>query len=267
VETILTVTRDRNYRVLDVCLHRRRCAVALIGWYLALVPAIYGQASSSAPVPEDAPSGWRRLSFGGRVNGYPFNLLNNKDVSLSPAGTTQSWAISTSNNYLKIAVGPSLEFRLTRKFTLCGEFLYHRMDYTKTATVTDGSDTTGITEQTRATFWDAPVMVRYKNLSESGFRSKLYFAGGGALRTVSHIQTSNQTNYPDGATASNNTPAVASARNLPGAVLGVGLRLVDDFNIKLTPELRFTRWMGSTFASDSTRTRKDELVLGVALTF
>ena len=240
---------------------------AIFGWYLVLVPAIYGQESSSAPVPEDAPSGWRRVSFGGRLNGYPFNLLNNKDVSLSPAGTTQSWTISTSNDYLKIAFGPSVELRLTRKFTLCGEFLYHRVNYTKTATVTDGSDTTGITEQTRATFWDAPVMLRYKNLSESGFRSKLYFAGGGAVRNVSHIQTSNQTNYPDGTTASNNTPAVASARNLPGAVLCVGLRLVDDFNIKLSPELRYTRWMGATFASDSTRTRKDELVVGIALTY
>ena len=173
VETILNVTRYGSYRTLSVWSFRRRCVAALFGWYLVLVPAIYGQESSSAPVLENAPSGWRRLSFGGRLNGYPFNLLNNKDVSVSPANTTQSWAITTSNNYLKIAFGPSLEFRLTRKFTLCGEFLYHRVNYTKTATVTDGSDTTGITEQTRATFSDAPVMLRYKNLSEKGLRSKL----------------------------------------------------------------------------------------------
>src|SRR5437868_10614739 len=90
---------------------------------LALVPALYGQESSSAPVPGNEPTSWRRFSFGGRVNGYPFNLLNNKDVNLSPANTTQSWAISTSNNYLKIAFGPSVEFRVRRKLTLCGEFL------------------------------------------------------------------------------------------------------------------------------------------------
>ena len=56
-----------------------------------------------------------------------------------------------TNNYLKIAFGPSIEFRVNRKFTLCGEFLYHRVNYTKTATVTDGADTTTISEQTRAT--------------------------------------------------------------------------------------------------------------------
>jgi hypothetical protein len=95
----------------------------------------------------------------------------------------------------------------------------------------------------------------------------MYFAGGGAVRNVSHIRTSNLTTLPDGATSSDNIPAVASARNLPGAVVAVGLRFTDDFNIKVTPELRFTRWLGSTFASDSTRTRKDELVVGIALTF
>jgi len=264
---MLTVMRNGDDQVLSVRRFGPRYAAALFGSYLAIVPAIYGQVSSSAPVPDDVPSGWRRLSFGGRVNGYPFNLLNNKNVSFTPANTTQSWSITTSNNYLKIAFGPSIEFRVNRKFTLCGEFLYHRVNYTKTATVTDGADTTTISEQTRATFWDAPVMLRYGSLRESGLRSKLYFAGGGAVRNVSHIQTSNETTFPDGATATNNTPAAASARNLPGAMVAMGLRLVDDFNIKLIPELRFTRWMGATFASDSTRTRKDELVVGIALTF
>jgi hypothetical protein len=253
--------------LLVVWLVRCGYAAAISGACLALAPALCGQESSSAPVPRNEPTSWRRFSFGGRVNGYPFNVLNNKDVNLSPANTTQSWAISTSNNYLKIAFGPSVEFRLTRKLTLCGEFLYHRVNYTKTATVTDDGNVTTITEQTRATFWDAPLMLRYGSLSDSGVRSKRYFAGGGAVRNVSHIQTSNQTTYPDGAMASNNKPAAASARNLPGAVIGVGLRLVDDFNIKLSPELRFTRWIGATFASDSTRTRKDELVVGIALTF
>ena len=98
-------------------------------------------------------------------------MLNNKDISSSPANTTQTQSISTTNDYLKVAFGPTMEFRLTRKFTLCGEFLYHRVNYTKTATLTDGSNTT---EQTRATFWDAPVMVRYGSLSDDGFLSKVY---------------------------------------------------------------------------------------------
>ena len=45
------------------------------------------------------------------------------------------------------------------------------------------------------------------------------------------------------------------------------MRFVDDFGVKLTPELRYTRWRGATFDSDSTRMRRDELVIGIALTF
>jgi hypothetical protein len=50
-------------------------------------------------------------------------------------------------------------------------------------------------------------------------------------------------------------------------VAGMGLRLVDDFNIKLSPELRYTRWMGATFDSESTRSRRNQLEVGIALTF
>lgn len=111
------------------------------------------------------------------------------------------------------------------------------------------------------------MMIRWRGLAETGFLSHMYFAGGGAIRSVAHIGTSNQTTDPSGATSSNNIPAVPSARNLPGAVGAVGMRFVDDFGVKLTPELRYTRWLGATFDSDSTRSRRDELVIGIALTF
>jgi hypothetical protein len=229
--------------------------------------AVYGQDSSSVPTPEPEPTGWRRISFGGRLNGMPFNVLSNHDVNFNVAATNQAWAITTSNNYLQIAFGPSVEVRLFRGFSLCGEFLYHRLNYTKTSTATVDGNVTTITEQTRARLWDAPMMIRWRGLAETGFLSHMYFAGGGAIRSVAHIGTSNQTTDPNGATSSNNIPAVPSARNLPGAVGAVGMRFVDDFGVKLTPELRYTRWLGATFDSDSTRSRRDELVIGIALTF
>ena len=239
----------------------------MCGNYQALAPPVYGQEASSAPVPEPEPQGWRRFSFGGRLNGLPFNVLSNKDENLTPANATASYAFHTSNTYLQIAFGPSLEFRVTRAFTLSGEFLYHRLNYTKTDTITADGNVTTVSEQTRATLWDVPVMLRWRGVSDSGFLSKLYFAGGSEVRNASHIATSNQTTFPDGTMTSNNTATVPSKRNLAGAVAGVGLRFVDDFGIKLTPELRYTRWMGATFASDSTRSRRDELVIGIALTF
>lgn len=238
------------------------------GILLAGLPALYGQASSSsAPVPETEPTGWRRLSFGGRVNGYPFNLMHNKSVNLTPSATVTE-AISTSNNYQKISYGPSLEFRITHKFAVNGELLYHRLNYTQTNQITDTvNGNTGITENTRASLWDLPVMLRYRGLSEGGFLSKFYFAGGGSVRRATHISTSTVTNLPNGSTTTSNVATVPSKRDLPGAVVGVGLRLVDDFNIKLTPEIRYTRWIGGTFDSASTHSSRNQLEVGIALTF
>ena len=231
-------------------------------------PALYGQASSSSrPVPETEATGWRRLSFGGRVNGYPFNLMRNKDVTVTPSATVTE-AISTANNYQKISYGPSLEFRITHRFAVNGELLYHRLNYTQTNQITDTvNGNMGITENTRASLWDLPLMLRYRGLSEGGFLSKFYFAGGGALRRVGHISTSTVTNLPNGSTTTSNVATVPSKRDLAGAVVGVGLRLVDDFNIKLTPEIRYTRWMGGTFDSYSSHSDRNQLEIGIALTF
>jgi hypothetical protein len=149
-----------------------------------------------------------------------------------------------------------------------GELLYHRLDYTQTSQITDTvSGNTGITETTRATLWDLPVMLRYRGLRESGLLSKIYFAGGGEVRRVTNIGTSTVTNLPNGTTTTSNAPTIPSKRDVTGAVVGVGLRFVDDFNIKLSPELRYTRWMGATFDSESTRSGRNQLEIGIALTF
>jgi hypothetical protein len=50
---------------------------------------------------------------------------------------------------------------------------------------------------------------------------------------------------------------------LIGATVGVGFRFVDEFNIKVTPEIRYTRWNGMTFAQDSTRSPRNQLEVGI----
>jgi hypothetical protein len=95
--------------------------IAVLCGACLLAPSIFAQESSSAPLPEPEPMGLRRLSFGARLNGMPFNVLNNKDVNLAPANATQSYAYHTTDTYLQIEFGPSLEFRITRSFTLSAE--------------------------------------------------------------------------------------------------------------------------------------------------
>jgi hypothetical protein len=243
-----------------------RAIVCGIG--LLLVPVLRAQESSSTPAPEETPRGFRRFSFGFRVAGYPFNPMHNKTENFT---TTQSvpatYQIQTTNNYLKVGFGPSVEFAVKRRFTLVGELFYHRLNYTETTQISQGTSNTGITENTRTTFWDVPVMLRFHGLRDEGVLSHIYFNAGGAFRDATNIKSNIVTNNPNGTTTTSNTPIRPSATSLGGAVVGSGLRFVDDFGIKVEPELRYTRWFGRTFASDSTRSSPNQLEVSLAFTF
>jgi hypothetical protein len=84
---------------------------------LTAMSLLYGQTStsSSAPEPEPPPSSWRRLAVGFRVNGLPFNVMHNHDVSVATTDSLANSTYSTSNTYLQLAFGPSLEFFRARK--------------------------------------------------------------------------------------------------------------------------------------------------------
>jgi hypothetical protein len=238
------------------------------GLCLTVMPVLYGQQSSSTPIPEAAETGWRRFNFGFSVAGYPFNVLNNKDTNINtttPAVGT--YDVTTSNTYQQVGIGPAVEFAITRKFSLAAELYYHRVTYTQIATYTVGANVTTVSVATNSRLWDVPVMLRYRGLRETGTLSKIYFAAGGSLREASHIHSSTTTDYFNGTTAIDYTPVTPTEKLSKGAVVGVGLRLVDDFNIKLEPEIRYTRWFDSTFDTFSTRTRRDQIELDLALKF
>jgi hypothetical protein len=74
--------------------------------------------------------------------------------------------------------------------------------------------------------------------------------------------TTNITNA-DATTANNTIPAPVSKRLLVGATVGMGLRFIDEFNIKVTPEVRYTRWNGMTFNQDSTHSPRNQLEVGI----
>lgn len=240
----------------------------ICGVGLTLLPVLHAQESSSTPAPEETPTGLRRFSFGFRVAGYPFNPMHNKGDNFTTTQTIPAtFTISTVNNYLKVGFGPSVEYAVSRRFTLVGELFYHRLDYTETTLISQGTNNTGITENTRTTFWDAPFLVRFHGLRDEGLLAHIYFNAGGAFRDAANIKTSVVTNNPDGTTSYSRTPTKPAARYLAGAVVGSGLRFVDDFGIKVEPELRYIRWFGRTFDSDSTRSSPNQVEVDVAFTF
>jgi hypothetical protein len=239
------------------------------GICLLALPSLHGQQSSSTPVPEEAPTGIRRFSFGAAVAGYPFNPLHNVTESFTDTqpSVPADYSISTVNNYLRIGVGPVVEFAVSRKFSLVGQLFYHRLDYTQTTQITQGALAEGITANSRVTFWDVPAMLRFRGVREEGVLSHLYFAGGGVFRDATSIRSSTLTQFPNGTSATSTAPIRPSTPVLGGAVVGAGMRFVDDFGIKVEPELRYTRWMGRTFDAESTRSSPNQIELDLAFTF
>ena len=233
-----------------------------------LAPVLYGQESSSTAAPEEAPTGIRRLSFGFRVAGYPFNPMHNKTENFTTTQTIPAtYSISTANNYLKVGFGPSVEFAMTRRFTLVGEVFYHRLNFTQTTQISQGTNNSGITENTKSAFFDAPLLVRFRGLREEGVLSHMYFNAGGVMRDAADIKSNIVTNNANGTTTISNTAVKPSAKTLGGVVVGSGLRFVDDFGIKVEPELRYTRWFGRTFDEESARTSPNQIEVDVAFTF
>ncbi len=251
---------------------------------------LYGQVVPAQNPPEPAPAvqeaasvtppRLERLAIGFRIRSFPVRSLsvmaNNRIMTTVGSQTPHDWVFNTTSRSPRFGGGPAFEFRLTRRTTLTAELLFDRLRYDKVTDVYSGSDDPATSgderahtqriEATKARLWDVPVMLHHRGLRSSGILSQLYVAGGITARTISRIRTTNKVTNSDGSTSSDERLAQPSRKNLIGAVVGVGFRFIDDFNIKVTPEIRYTRWSGATFALETTRSPKNQLEFGIGFT-
>jgi hypothetical protein len=152
------------------------------------------------------------------------------------------------------------------------EVIFNRLRYDKVTNEYWGTDdpTTAndershytATENTKARLFDVPVLL-HRNVRATGFLSHMYLSGGVTVRNVSSVRTVNNITNADGTLANNQNRAAVDRQNLIGATIGAGFRFVDEFNIKVTPEVRFTRWNGATFNQDSTVSPRNQLEIGI----
>jgi len=234
----------------------------------------------AGPAPP-APAKLERFAFGFRLRTLPVQPLSvMRDDSLMSTTLADRTAYDvnagTSSRSPSVGGGPSLELRLTRRVRLTGEALFHRLRYERKfdrysgtddpATGNDERSHLSITERTKGRLWDFPVLAHYRGLSSSGALSHVWLAAGVAVRSITDIRTANEIRNPDGSGSSDYLAAQPSRRNLVGAVIGVGLRFIDEFNIKITPEIRYTRWSGATFAAGTTRSPKGQLEISIGFT-
>jgi opacity protein-like surface antigen len=218
-----------------------------------------------------------KLAIGLRVRILPvrsFSVMDNGQVM----NTTTVSKVNYDSNYntvshsFMLGGGLTLEGRISRRTLVTAELLFNRLRYDKTTdvywgtndptTATDERSHKTTTENTKARLFDLPVLA-HRNVRSSGFLSHLYLEGGATARLVSTVRSTTNITNADATKANNSIPATVSKRLLVGATVGAGLRFVDEFNIKVTPEVRYTRWNGTTFNQDSTRSPRNQLEVGI----
>ena len=251
------------------------------------VPVLHGQTPAAGektapPAPADAPKPSQtqrgKVAIGFRVRTLPvrsFSVMDNGVVLTTNTISKVNYDtnFSTTSHSFVLGGGLAVEAPLSSRTTVTVDLLFNRLKYDKVTNLYWGVDdpTTAsdershqtTTENTAARLFDMPVLL-HRNIRSSGFFSHLYYSGGATARLVSTVHTTNNITYSDATTGNNTTAAHVNKRTIIGATVGVGFRFVDEFNIKVTPEVRFTRWNGATFNQDSTRSPRNQLEVGIA---
>jgi hypothetical protein len=206
------------------------------------------------------------------------NLIDDGSSGSADTKANTSQTVATAGGGFRYGVAPAFEMRLTGKFSVRTEVCFQTMGYTKTTTNYKGIDDptttvdertlkSTITENTKARYYEVPVVVRYQGLSKGRILSRAYVEGGAAVRILGKITTGTDTLNSDSSSAYNEIPVAPTSRAIVGGVVGAGLRFVDDFNIKVTPGVRYTFWSGSAFDLDPTKSRTGQLEIGLSFVF
>lgn len=247
----------------------RTAGALLCGVLFAGVPVLYGQ--------DDVTGGHsgiggfvRRFSVGARASILALETVHGGGYSNETPSITLSSTYTTTSKTPRLGGGLTAEFAITRRLALDADLLYHRFGYdaetTNTETLTDGTTkTTSISETTYAKYWDLPVLAR----AYIGPRENIRFfvTGGVTLRRLSSIRTKTRTINPDFSQTVEWTPRSALNRTVRGFTGGFGVKAIDDFHIKLIPEVRYTRWVIDSFGPYPAHPRRDEVSVLIGLMF
>jgi hypothetical protein len=218
-----------------------------------------------------------RPLVGFRVEYYPLRFFDITTVQTTTNTPAASYTYTAKSNSPKYIVGPAAEYRWSSHLSLGVELHFHHADYTQTTTLRSGvpppnssfdtRTTTTITQDSKINYWEIPLVAHYYGFLKEGRFSRSYASGGVQYRHVGRIRTGNTYSYPDGTSDYNETPPPASLTNQFGAVVGVGMRFLDDFNIKMAPEIRYIRWFGTTLQGPAFRSAANQFEASIGLSF
>jgi len=233
-------------------------------------------ASQPAPFFQDEPY-IRRFTIGGNASTLVLGLVKGGDQSESLASPPLQIDSRNENKGTVFGGGVTVQFFFSDRYALNADLQLRRPRYKLSTTFYEGVDNpntpgddrtaTFFTEDTRARYWDLPLLLRRYNESRFEDRWKWFYEAGPVVRRVSGIRSTTEKEFRNVKTCCDETPATPAHRNIFGAVAGVGLVLKDDFGIKLIPEFRYTRWFGGIFNNRAAQSRRDQYEILFSITF
>lgn len=230
---------------------------------------LFGQDETATPI--------RRLTIGIHVNYFPLPLIKSSylvQILNNPVEQDNYYAASDSPKW---GPGAMVEYRLSKHVSLAGEIHFHHEDYTVTDNILSGYNTsttggdnrplTTTVQTSQVNNYEIPIVAHYYGLWSGGWKRRLYVSAGGELLHVGRIRTGNDFIYPSGAQDYNENPAIPNKVNDLGGVVGVGMRFVDEFHIRLAPEVRFIRWQSPSLLGPAYRSAVNQLEAEISVSF
>ena len=170
--------------------------------------------------------------------------------------------------------GAVVRFDLGERFGIGGDFSYRRGGYDSVIDVSeqitdddDGDLILNTFTETRADFWDVPILGRYYMSDRSSQGPRLFATGGMAVRFVTSVSSQTEVTDDDGVTDTDTTPVDLANDSIFGAVMGFGMRASDDVGLKVDIEFRYTRWFNPIFQTGPANSNANQADIMVALTF
>lgn len=256
-------------------------SATLLAMFCLGVPGLQAQAPTPAPSSSNTQSTEkrinyvRRLSLGVGVSVIVLDTINNGDKSITTTTPPASGNHSTTAVRKRVGYNGTLQVALTNRFAVTIGAVVRRVAFTRNGEVLSGVDnpTTAIDdrryanifEDTRARFIDIPVTVRYfgKNRTRPGHR--WFLEGGVVQRNVSNVKSTVTTVL--GAEEPGCCNPTKATNGVRGVIAGFGGQLIDPFGIRVVPSVRYTRWMGQTFNSFSTVSKKNQIEAMITIGF
>ncbi len=250
---------------------------ALCVW---LLPAcLFAQQTAAAPTPAPVRKAakFRRWPVGFRIELVPGTLFDTGAATSTTTKPAADYAYESSTKKLTVTGVPTIEHCFTERFSLGLEFRFHHVRYTQTTEMLSGRVDPNANyddrivntfiADTRARYWEVPMVARYLPFGGKGLFSRTYLVGGAEYRRVASVVGTFSNTYADGTSDTTGTAPKPVSANQLGFIAGIGMRSIDDAGLRIMPEARFVRWRGTTFQGPSYHSAVNQIEVGLGFSF